>query len=35
MVVGLGESGGVGEGGVSIVCNYEIKFGFDMFVNFE
>lgn len=35
MVVGLGEGGGVGEGGVSIVCNYEIKFGFDMFVNFE
>lgn len=26
VVVGLGEGGGVGEGGVSIVCNYEIKF---------
>lgn len=25
VVVGLGEGGGVGEGGVSIVCNYEIK----------
>lgn len=26
VVAGLGEGGGVGEGGVSTACNYEIKF---------
>lgn len=35
MVAGLGEGGGVGEGGVSTACNCEIKFGFDIFENFE
>lgn len=35
VVAGLGEGGGVWEGGVSTACNYEIKFGFDIFANFE